>query len=219
MSIDLQKVLPLKPRFAFFKKIALLFIGVSFFLALEQIYYYFFFDSFGYEDEEIFGIVHLISSLINLALSVLFTVLLARMSYFSYYNAIGKLSEHSFQFKPGFAAGYWFIPILLLYRPFHVLKDTESAIRERTGRPSIDWQINLLWLIYLAYLFLAQRVMYHQIFGNSRPPSGLETAYEAMSFFARIIMVGYLLAIYGMFQEQLDSMPIPESAENNEHKG
>ncbi|MGE5624613.1 MAG: DUF4328 domain-containing protein [Bacillota bacterium] len=87
------------------------------------------------------GGMALIELVMNLAVAVLFLRLL--------YKAVQKAQGFATPFtyvSPGWAVGYWFIPLMNLYRPFEVVKALFKACAEQAGgKPTAGEQLLGAW--------------------------------------------------------------------------
>ena len=76
-----------------------------------------------------------------------------------------RLAGDSFAFSPGWAVGYWFIPIINLYRPYQVVRDVYRTSRDHAnpqagdGAPIVGWW----WGLWIASSFVITRSMMQRL--------------------------------------------------------
>ena len=82
------------------------------------------------------ALINLLASLVSLATTVCFLVWIYRVS-----KNLRAFGTQGLRFTPGWAVGYFFVPILNLYRPYQVFREiwraSEAAPAARVGQ---DWQ-------------------------------------------------------------------------------
>jgi uncharacterized membrane protein len=73
-----------------------------------------------------------------------------------------RLGSEGMAYTPGWAAGSWFIPIVNLFRPFHVLQEIWKASAPRIPEDPVEWQrerpsglVGLFWALAIPTGLLA----------------------------------------------------------------
>ena len=93
-----------------------------------------------------FGLLTVVScSFLELAVYIVIAVLFLRMLYKAVERARGFTPSFTYV-SPGWAVGYWFIPIMGLYRPFQIMQAWFKACAEQAGgKPAAGEQLLSGW--------------------------------------------------------------------------
>lgn len=99
------------------------------------------------------------AALVQVALNILIAVLFLRLLYKAVQQARGFSPPFSYV-SPGWAVGYWFIPVMNLYRPFQVVKELLKAGAAQSGGKFPEQLLSAWWAMFLisnfAGLYLAR---------------------------------------------------------------
>ena len=84
-------------------------------------------------------------SFVELGMNIALAVLFLRMLYKAVQRAQGFATPFTYV-SPGWAVGYWFIPLMNLYRPFEVVKALfKACTAEAGGKPAAGEQLLSAW--------------------------------------------------------------------------
>lgn len=142
---------------------------------------------------DIYDLITGADALARIGLFVVAAILVLIWLYRAYANL--RALRHEPRFTPGWAVGYWFIPIINIFRPFQIIKDlyvrSENPARtaglDRIGAPSI---VTAWWVCWLA-TGVANRIA--RGFIRSYQPGGdLEALYIADGLFILSALLGVL---------------------------
>lgn len=102
--------------------------------------------------ERIVGILYLIVSIVS-------GFLILRWIYRTNYNA-RQLGAENMKFSPGWSIGYYFIPVLALWKPYQAMKEIWKASKEPSDWESQDTSdiLPLWWTLWLISNFLGRAV-------------------------------------------------------------
>lgn len=103
--------------------------------------------------------------LIGILYSIVFVVsgfLILRWIHRANYNA-RQLGAENMRFSPGWSIGYYFIPILALWKPYQAMKEIWKASKDPSNWASqgVSALLPLWWFLWLVSNFLGQ-VVYRQ---------------------------------------------------------
>ena len=90
------------------------------------------------------------ASFVEVGLNIVIAVLFLRMLYKAVQRAKGFATPFTYV-SPGWAVGYWFIPLMNLYRPFEVVKALfKACTAEAGGKPAAGEQLlGAWWALFL----------------------------------------------------------------------
>jgi hypothetical protein len=98
-------------------------------------------------DQDVWGGLNVIDAFIEMAAMIMLSV----WSYRAYRN-LTALSGEPLRFTPGWVVGYWYIPVLSLFRPVQAMNDVWRLSSPEQSQPSI-WStpafIIVWWLCWL----------------------------------------------------------------------
>lgn len=91
-----------------------------------------------------------VCAVVELIFNIAIVVLFLRLLYKAVQQARGFTPSFTYV-SPGWAVGYWFIPLMNLYRPFQVIQAWFKACAEQTGgKPAAGEQLlNAWWGMFL----------------------------------------------------------------------
>ncbi|MES2593334.1 MAG: DUF4328 domain-containing protein [Bacteroidota bacterium] len=126
-----------------------------------------------------------IISILNVVLLLTSSVVFLMWVYRAYDN-LTKLNITSLNFTPGWAVGYWFVPIMSLFKPHTVMReiweetqDYTYSNEEKKNIQQPTW-VSVWWGLYLGNIFLIYFVPI--FFGGDASIDGLLTLTTAMMF-------------------------------------
>jgi len=114
--------------------------------------------------ETVVGIIYFIAYLISFIAFIMWF----RRAYFNLHQKVEKL-----QFSEGWAAGSWFVPIVNLYRPYHIMKEiydeTRRFFRKNGASEKVNYSTTYLgwwWALWIISGVIGQTVL-RLTFGGS----------------------------------------------------
>lgn len=95
--------------------------------------------------------------------------------------------------SPGWAVGYWFIPIANLYRPYQVIKRLAAAVYARSPPTYLGWWWTM-WLLSNVFDRVEMRM--------PEPPVGVLVTSDLVTMLAGLLMAGSVTGIERGLVEQ-----------------
>ncbi len=94
-----------------------------------------------------------------LVIYIVSIICIGKWIYRANYNA-RQLGAQGMKFSPGWSVGYFFIPILLLWKPFQAMKEIWKASKNPSDwqNEDVDGIVSVWWALWLVSNFLGQYV-------------------------------------------------------------
>lgn len=154
---------------------------------------------------------------IYLALMVVSGILILRWIHRANYNA-RQLGAEGMEFSPGWSIGYYFIPILNLWKPYQAMKEIWKASKA----PS-DWRsqstsgiLPLWWFLWLVSGFLGQ-VVFRMSLGAEELEAFMATnvmaqASDVLAVLLALVFLGIVNQVDRMQRDHLGRIEYPAGA-------
>lgn len=148
-----------------------------------------------YEEVSLYFNLDMAMGFIELAILIITAVIFIQWFRRAYYNL--HLISKGLNFTEGWAAGAWFVPIVNLYRPYHIMKELyeHTKVMLKDSNPSIMDTLKMSKVGLWWFFWIVSNILGQVLFRMARKAETLESMLQLNNLYIIDSIIGILLAL------------------------
>jgi hypothetical protein len=152
-----------------------------------------------------------IVAIAQIATVVACVIVFASWVYRANYN-VRQLGAAGLQFSPGWAVGWYFVPLAFMWKPYQAMKEIGARARTRKVAP-VDSVVKRWWFFWLAYCFLGNAAFRASLAAHTADALHMATVVsvvaDAAGLLSAMVVLTMIREIYTMQMNKVrEALPI-----------